>query len=140
MLIALVVILASMMTFALRFVAHAQGTANLDIQSSRVRHAAEAAVEWQRYLLRKNGAGACALSSNLVIPLTSGNVTATIKCAPSLATEAGQPVHIYSFTATACWPAGPTGCSNNAPPSDYVEHQISTVAVCPNTVATDCSW
>lgn len=140
MLIVLVVVLASMTTFALRFVSGAQGIVTMGVQTSRVRHAAETAVEWQRYQLLNVGAPAC-VATNLNVPFTSGSVMATITCIPGVTQpEGGQNITPYDIKVTACWPAGPAGCPNLAPPPDYVEQQINVGAACPDAVGSDCSW
>lgn len=149
LLVAIIVLLASMTAFALRFVAGTQGSSSLQLQAMRAQRAAQAAVEWQRYRLRTSVPGGCAASSSFTAPLASGNFPVTVTCArtPSATTTytetptAGpsRTVYTYRFTATACWPAGGGVCPNPAPPSDYVEKQITAQAAC-LTGPTSCTW
>lgn len=150
LLIAIIVLLAGMTTFALRFVAGAQGSASVQAQAMRAQRAAEAAIEWQRYSLFKAvQPGGCALTTNLSIPSVLGAMPVTVTCnrtptPASVHSEGGTNFYTYTFTARACWPAGGGGgCPNAALPSNYVERQITAQAACRNgpapAVAT-CTW
>ncbi|HET8871090.1 MAG TPA: hypothetical protein VFM48_11615 [Aquabacterium sp.] len=149
LLVAIIVLLAGMTAFALRFVAATQGSSSLQVQAMRAQRAAQAAVEWQRYRLRLLSPGGCALSSSFTVPLVSGNFPVTVTCArtPTAATtytenpSVGPPrtVYTYRFTATACWPASAGVCPNPTPPSNYVEKQVTAQAAC-LTGPTSCTW
>lgn len=154
LLIAIVVLLASMATFALRFVAGAQGDASALNQSLRVQQAAESGMEWLRYRLR---VGQCAPTTNITIPMSTGNIQATVTCVPTSAAPlsdfsgagavpgANENLMSYTLTATACWPqTAPNGCPN---PSwavlNYSERQVRAVATCTMRAAPApqiCTW
>ena len=150
LLIAIIVLLAGMTRYALQFVGGAEGAAALQLQTARAQRAAEAGVEWQRYQLRTAAVagGGCALSTNFSIPSVSGNFPVTVTCnrtpnAGFTHSEAGVPVYTYSFTATACWPAGAGGrCPNPAAvlPSDYVERAVTAQAACVAGPPISCTW
>ena len=145
LLIAIIVLLAGMTSFALQFVASAQGSAALDVKAVQVQQAAEAAIEWQRYRIRTLvPAAAGCVNTNVVLPFSAGNITATVTCyrtptATTVHTEAGKSVYTYAFTAEACWPAGPTGCPNATPPANYIYRKITASAACV-TGPVSCTW
>lgn len=152
LLIAIIVLLASMATFALRFVASAQGTAGAMMQTMKAQYGAEAGMDWLRYRLR---AGQCQPSVNLTIPLSTGAIQATVTCTPAAAAlqsdyagvgpgpGANENVMTYRLVSTACWPDVAGACPNAALGANYVERQIRSVASC--TLRTPptpqlCTW
>ncbi|MGE5452267.1 MAG: hypothetical protein ACM3VZ_10565 [Acidobacteriota bacterium] len=146
LLIAIIVLLAGMTRFALQFVGGAEGAAALQLQAARAQRAAEAGIEWQRYQLRNFAPGGCAPATNFGIPSVSGNFPVTVTCSRTpnagvIHQENGVSVYTYSFTATACWPAGAGGrCPNPAAvlPSDYVERAVTAQAAC--VAGPICTW
>lgn len=135
MLIAIIVLLAGLGAYAMRFLSTAQGTQSAARLALRAELAARAGLEWQRFRLAVPAppaalpAGACAAATNLNLPLESGAFRVTVSCqATGTHTEGGGTVTSYSLTATACWPA-PGACPHPAPPADYVERQVSAVVV-----------
>lgn len=146
LLIAIVVLLASLTAAALRFIGSAQGSVAMDIRTLRAEQAANTALEWQRYRLRTQmpAAAACVGLTQLNVPLTSGNVQVTVRCSrtPGAAvvhSEAGKSAYSYAFTATACAPAGAGGCPNPVASTDYVERTRTGTAVCVSG-PTACTW
>lgn len=138
LLIVIVVMLAGMTTFALRFVAGSQGSAATQLQAMRAQRAAEAAIEWQRYRLYKQLPGACTASTNLSMPSVSGAFPVTVKCQVTVSPkESGQTVNVFLFTATACWPASAGTCPALVPPDDYVQRAITAQAAC---IGGNCTW
>lgn len=147
LLIAIIVLLASMSAVAIRFVATTQGHTVVQMQWSKVNRAAETALEWQRYQIRSNPA--CAASSNVLIPFSTGNVQVTVTCQRNPAgvthTEGANNYFSYTITAIACHPAVGGACPDASHPFNYVERRLTAVAVCPSTrpinpVVADCTW
>ena len=93
MLIAMIVFLAMLSTYTLHFVGATHGAQTMDIALARVEQAARTGLEWQRYKLRNavspaDAVTVCPASANLLVPLTTGNVTVTLACSrtPNAAT------------------------------------------------------
>jgi len=123
----LVVTLAALGAFAMSMFRVQQTSAAFDELGARASQAAEAGIEWGAWQVLRNG-GACAGSTNLVLPLGSlALFTATVACASSAHTEAGNPVTIYRLTTTACNQPAAGACPNPAPGPDYVERQVQAV-------------
>lgn len=141
LLIAIIVLMASMATFALRFVAGAQGNASAFNQTLRVQQAAESGMEWLRYRLRT---GQCAPTTNITIPMSAGSIQATVTCVPTAAVPnsdfsgagpvpgANENLMSYTLTSTACWPqVAPNGCPHPSWATlNYSERQVRAVATC----------
>ena len=132
MVIASIVMVASLCAFSLRFTASAQGSASVELLTERAQQAARAGYEWQR-MQASLAVPACTPATNLVVPFTSGNFPVRVTCtqtAPSASTTDQAPVTstsyniaAYTITATSCWPA-PAGCPNGAPPANYVQRTV----------------
>lgn len=148
MVIAMVVLLAAMTTYALRFVSGSLGSQSLDTQVLRADQAAKAGIEWQRYRLRTLGLGGCANSTNITVPFQSSafNVTVTCQRTPATLFTVGgiNTYNNFTFTATACSPTA-GACPVTVQPlgPNYVQRQYSANALCPSaggTVANPCKW
>ena len=153
LLVAMIVFLAMLTTFTLHFVGATQGAQTKSVALARVRQAARTGLEWQRFKLLNGASPAdtvtvCPGTANLVVPLSSGNVTVTLVCnrTPTAATVHTDNVatYTYAYTATACWP-GPTAASCPEPDGnkgpDYVEYKLSGQAACASSgAASTCTW
>lgn len=144
LLIAIIVLLAGMTTFALRFVAGAEGTSSALSQTLKAQQAAEAGMEWLRYRLR---AGQCQASSNVTIPMSTGNIQTTVTCVRTPAamhTEGVGPGTVNSFTytlvSTACWPDAAGVCPNPVLSANYVARTVRSVATCSTAIPAVCTW
>lgn len=144
LLIAIIVLLAGMTTFALRFVAGAEGNASALSQTLKAQQAAEAGMEWLRYRLR---AGQCQATRNVTIPMSTGNVQATVTCvrAPAVMhTEGVGPgvVNSFSYTlvSTACWPDAAGSCPNPVLSANYVARVVRGGATCTTAIPAVCTW
>lgn len=153
MLIAMIVFLAMLSTYTLHFVGATQGAQTMDIALARVEQAARTGLEWQRYKLRNAVSPAdaitvCPATANLLVPLSSGNVTVTLVCSrtPNAATthtEGALSVYTYAFTATACAPSPGGSCPepDATKGSAYVERKLTGQAACStNGARSDCTW
>ncbi len=152
LLIAIIVLLAGMTTFALRFVTSSQGGAAMRYQAQRVQRAADAAIEWQRYRLRNSGLAGCQASTSFNMPFSTGNVPVTVTCQRTpvaMHTETAPPANYYAYTlsATACYPSAGGTCPNPAVPAGYVAKQVTAVAACttspppaPPVLPAVCTW
>jgi MSHA biogenesis protein MshP len=140
LLIALIVLMASLGVFALNFVSTGQALNNTTLMGIRAEQAALAGLEWQRFKL--NGAApSCVNATTLAIALSSGNFPVTVLCTITSVPAAGYTegpgpsVRTYAYTATACWPS--TGACPVAPATpqepDYVERSISGISSCAGT-------
>ena len=140
LLIVMIVMLAGMTNFALRFLSGMQGNAAAQVQVQRAQRAAEAALEWQRYRLR--AAANCVGATNLLVPFATGNMQTSIACTrtPAAAHNDGGTVYTYAITVTACAPAAAGVCPNPARPANYVERRLTAVAACSNTAPATCTW
>lgn len=140
LLIVIIVMLAGMTSFALRFVAGMQGDVAAQVQVQRAQRAAEAALEWQRYRLRATAN--CVAATNLQVPFATGNVQTSINClrTPAVAHADGGTVYTYAITVTACSPAAAGACPNPARPANYVERRLTAVAACSNIAPATCTW
>ena len=131
LLIAIIVLLAGMTTFALRFVTSSQGGAAMRYQAQRVQRAADAAMEWQRYRLRNLGVAGCQATTSFNMPFSTGNVPVTVTCQRTpvaMHTETAPPAnknyYTYTFSATACMPSAGGSCPNPA----VIQHPVSNVS------------
>lgn len=147
LLIAIIVLLAGMTTFALRFVTSSQGGAAMRYQAQRVQRAADAAMEWQRYRLRNSGLAGCQASTSFNMPFSTGNVPVTVTCQRTpvaMHTETAPPAnknyYTYTFSATACMPSAGGSCPNPAVPAGYVAKQVTAVAACTDVAPRTCTW
>lgn len=147
LLIAIIVLLAGMTTFALRFVTSSQGGSTMRYQAQRVQRAADAAMEWQRYRLRNFGAAGCQASTSFNMPFSMGSVPVTVTCQRTPAamhTEAApssKNYYTYVLSATACFPSAGGTCPNLAVPSGYVAKQVTALAACTTPVLpATCTW
>lgn len=147
LLIAIIVLLAGMTTFALRFVTSSQGSSSMRYQAQRVQRAADAAMEWQRYRLRNQGAAGCQASTSFNMPFSTGNVPVTVTCqrTPAVTHAEAAPTNknyfTYALSVTACYPAAAGVCPNLAVPSGYVAKQVTAVAACTTpTLPATCTW
>ena len=154
LLIAIIVLLAGMTTFALRFVTSSQGGAAMRYQAQRVQRAADAAIEWQRYRLRNLGVAGCQATTSFNMPFSTGNVPVTVTCQRTpvaMHTETAPPAnknyYTYTFSATACMPSAGGVCPNPAVPAGYVAKQVTAVAACttslppaPPALPAVCTW
>lgn len=145
MLIAIIVVLAGMTSFALNFLSASQGGVNADLLALRAEEAARAGVEWQRF--RLNGAApSCVAATSLAIPFSTGNFPVTVTCVRSSPaanyTDTGGTYRSYQIVATACWPAnagGTCGVVAASQQPDYVERSVYAQAVC-NVATGVCTW
>ncbi len=140
LLIVIIVMLAGMTSFALRFVAGMQGNTAAQVQVQRAQRAAETALEWQRYRLRADAN--CVGPTNLLVPFATGNVQTSITCTrtPAAAHNDGGTVYTYAINVTACSPAAAGACPNPARPANYVERRLSAVAACNTAKPAACTW
>jgi MSHA biogenesis protein MshP len=121
--IVLIVILAALAAFAVTVSRTQHQAAALDVLGVRTYQAAQAGIEWGAWQVLRN-AGACAGATNLALPGSLAGFAATVNCASTAHTEAGNPVTIYQLTATACNQPAAGACPNPAPGADYVERQV----------------
>ncbi|PWB40023.1 MAG: agglutinin biogenesis protein MshP [Rhodocyclales bacterium] len=120
----LIVVLAAFGAFAVSMFRVQQASAALDELGSRAYQAAQAGIEWGAWQVLR-GPGTCAAATgNLALPGSLSGFTATVTCASTSHTEAGNPVTIYQLTATACNQPAAGACPNPAPGPDYVERQV----------------
>lgn len=120
----LIVVLAALGVFAVSMFRVQQTTAALDELGARGYQAAQAGIEWGAWQILR-GAGTCAAATgSLALPGSLSGFTATVVCASTTHTEAGNPVTIYRLTATACNQPVAGACPNPAPGPDYVERQV----------------
>ncbi len=120
----LIVVLAAFGAFAVSMFRVQQTSAALDELGSRAYQAAQAGIEWGAWQVLQ-GPGTCAAATgNLALPGSLSGFTATVTCASTSHTEAGNPVTIYQLTATACNQPAAGACPNPAPGPDYVERQV----------------
>ncbi|GAB4175873.1 MAG: hypothetical protein Fur0039_18630 [Rhodocyclaceae bacterium] len=119
----LVVTLAALGAFAMNLFRTQQIGAAWDELGARAWQAAQAGIEWGAFQVLRNG-GACAPSASLALPGTLSPFTVTVACSSTAHTEAGNPVTIYTLTATACNQPAAGACPNPAPGADYVERQV----------------
>lgn len=120
----LIVVLAAFGAFAVSMFRVQQTSAALDELGSRAYQAAQAGIEWGAWQVLR-GPGTCAAATgNLALPGSLSGFTATVTCASTSHTEAGNPVTIYQLTATACNQPAAGACPNPAPGPDYVERQV----------------
>lgn len=128
MVVAIIVLVASLCAYSLRFTAAAQGTASVELMTERAQQAARTGYEWQRMQVSL-AVPVCTPVSNIVVPFTSGNFPVRVTCTAASAGATDQagatPYNIaaYTITATACWPA-PAGCPVAAPPANYVQRSV----------------
>lgn len=122
--IVLIVILAALAAFAVSVSRSQHQSAALDVLGARAYQAAQAGIEWGAWQVLQ-GPGTCAAATgNLALPGSLSGFTATVTCASTSHTEAGNPVTIYQLTATACNQPAAGACPNPAPGPDYVERQV----------------
>jgi len=120
----LIVVLAALGAFAVSMFRVQQTSAALDELGSRAYQAAQAGIEWGAWQVLR-GPGTCAAATgNLALPGSLSGFTATVTCASTSHTEAGNPVTIYLLTATACNQPAAGACPNPTPGPDYVERQV----------------
>jgi MSHA biogenesis protein MshP len=120
----LVVVLAALGAFAVSMFRTQQLAAALDELGARAYQAAQAGIEWGAWQVLR-GSGTCAAATgNLALPGSISAFTATVTCASTSHTEAGNPVTIYQLTVTACNQPVGGACPNPAPGPDYVERQV----------------
>lgn len=120
----LVVVLAALGAFAVSMFRTQQLAAALDELGARAYQAAQAGIEWGAWQVLR-GSGTCAAATgNLALPGSISGFTATVTCASTSHTEAGNPVTIYQLTVTACNQPVGGACPNPAPGPDYVERQV----------------
>lgn len=120
----LVVVLAALGAFAVSMFRTQQLAAALDELGARAYQAAQAGIEWGAWQVLR-GSGTCAAATgNLALPGSISAFTATVTCASTSHTEAGNPVTIYQLTVTACNQPVAGACPNPAPGPDYVERQV----------------
>ncbi|TAK76114.1 MAG: hypothetical protein EPO12_17245 [Aquabacterium sp.] len=133
MVIGIIVLMASLCAFALRFVAAAQSTASIDLLSARAQQAAEAGLEWQRMQIQQNPAPCpAAIVTNLVVPFSTGNFSVRVTCTPQGSLTDGTPISMFSLSAVACYPSAGGVCPNAAAmPGEYVERQLTGIATKP---------
>lgn len=133
MVIAIIVLLASLCAFAVRFVATARATASMDMLAARAQQAAESALEWQRMQIQQNAAPCPAtVVTNLVVPFTTGNFSVRVTCTPQGSVTDGSAIALFSLTAVSCYPSAGGVCPNAAAmPGEYVERQLTGTATKP---------
>ena len=118
----IVVVLASLGAFAVSISTMQHISSALDIQGTRVLHAARTGLEWGAYMVARNGASpSCLPSTSNTLPATATSmvgITVTVSCDPTYAP-------VYKITATACNQASGGVCPNTTNPSNtYVERQV----------------
>mgnify|MGYP001167342363 FL=1 len=142
LLIAIVVLLASLSAFALNFLRTGAGAQSSEILALRAEQAAKAALEWQR---RRVAGGTCTATQTFNVPLAAGNFPATLTCTQTSPgagyTEGASTIRTYQLGVTACWPATGGSCpvAIAAQSPDYVQRALTGTAVC-NITTGRCSW
>ncbi len=136
----LLVILAALGGFMLRFTGLQQSTVQNDVLGVRAYYAARAGINWAMYrALDPDNATPAAPPTFATCPAgtlssLSGSLapfTVVVGCEDFDATEANRSVHIYRITATACNQAACPVAPAATPPTGYVERSVVvTVAKC----------
>jgi MSHA biogenesis protein MshP len=127
--LAIIVLMGGVLAYAATLTSAMHSSQAQEIAAVRALQAARAGLEWGRYRIRIGALPNCAAATNLVMPLSSGNMPVTVRCIVTGAfTEAGIPVTTYQLSATACLPAAAGACPNAAGAGDYVERQVTGIA------------
>ncbi len=129
LMLAVVVLMGSVLAYAATLTSTMHSSQAQEIAAVRALQAARAGLEWGRYRVRIGAVPSCVAATNLVMPLSSGNMPVTVRCTATGAfTEAGTPVTTYQLSATACMPAAAGTCPNAAGGSGYVERQVGGIS------------
>jgi Tfp pilus assembly protein PilX len=124
--LAVLVMLASITTYAVSLVTSAASSQARQISHGRAQQAAQAALQWAQWRVRVATPAQCPAAATLNnLPGTLAPYTANVRCALARSTtEAGLPVNVYRLDVTACNAAA---CPQANPTAGYVEHRLSTL-------------
>jgi MSHA biogenesis protein MshP len=95
----LIVVLASLGTFAVRLTAVQQQTTGIAIRATQAMLAAESGIDWAAY--RAINGGACTAATLTLTEAGANGFTVSVTCSQSAHTEAGATINVYSIEALA---------------------------------------
>jgi MSHA biogenesis protein MshP len=124
--LAVLVMLASITTYAVSLVTSAASSQARQVSHSRAQQAAQAGLQWAQWRVRVAATPQC--PANAVFNALPGQLApyrAIVSCTLARSTtEGGAPVNIYRLDVTACNAAA---CPQTNPAAGYVEHRLSAL-------------
>lgn len=131
LMIAVLVLLGGLMTFAIGMVTSAQSGYNREIASGRADSVARAGLDWGRYRVSIPVVPQCPPAQSITNLAGSGSrFTVTVRCtATGPLTESGNPITSYHIEATACNQPQAGQCPNATASADYVERMVATQVI-----------
>jgi Tfp pilus assembly protein PilX len=133
--LAIIVLLGGLLAYAVTLTSAMHSSLAQEVAAARALQASRAGLEWARHRVRIGAVPSCVATTNLAIPLSSGNMPVTVRCVETLPsfTEGAPPVpvRIFQLTAIACMPAAAGTCPNPVPTSNYVQRQLTGITEFP---------
>ncbi len=127
MVIAVLVLLGGLSTFAVGLVTSVQGGYARELSYARATLAAEAGLDWGRWRITATAAPLCGAAQTITtLPGALRPYAVTVRCSASGPyTEGAATVRIYRIDATACNLPAAGSCPSAAASADYVQANAS---------------